>query len=76
MSDWISVEDELPKPWQTVIIKGLNYITTVNGICVGQYLTKYKCGKPRERNVWRNYLGGDTTIDGVTHWMPLPEPPK
>ena len=65
---WISVEDELPKRWrendkeQTLI----NYqiYSPEYGVDVGNYL------KPA--GVW--------TIMGlpvkVTHWMPLPEPPK
>ena len=76
MSEWVSVDERLPEPWQTVIIKCPNYRTTVNGICVGQYLTKYRCGKVRENPIWKNYLGGDTSIWNVTHWMPLPSPPN
>ena len=65
---WISVEDELPKRWrendkeQTLI----NYqiYSPEYGVDVGNYL------KPA--GVW--------VIMGlpvkVTHWMPLPEPPK
>lgn len=36
----------------------------------GAYLEICKCSE----GVWVNRFGSDYT--GVTHWMPLPEPPK
>lgn len=57
---WISVEEELPKELQTVII----YNGDVDAACYAygyfETIDQY------ETNV----------IDGVTHWMPLPEPPE
>ena len=66
---WISVEDELPKKWrendeeQTLV----NYqiYSPRYGVDIGNYV------KPAGRWV---IMG--LPVDNVTHWMPLPEPPK
>ncbi len=63
---WIPVTERLPEePLQTVIV--------TNGAesCVAVYSVVYDefavmCGKGRGQDKWF----------GVTHWMPLPEPPK
>jgi len=61
---WISVEDRLPEDQETVIIRGG---------------CGYYC---HDDEVWysaisKNHLGVDAEIQWpVTHWMPLPEPPK
>ena len=61
-SEWISVEDRLPER------EGKYLVYTVKGaIRFGEY---------------RSYLVGDSKFCGpqfdyyVTHWMPLPDPPK
>ena len=66
---WISVKDELPKKWcedgadRTLV----NYqiYSPRYGVDVGNYV------KPAGRWV---IMG--LPVDDVTHWMPLPEPPK
>ena len=69
MSEWISVKDAMP-------------------ISDGEYLTYSTGYKDRIRNVvsldwfavegrqvvWLNIRRGGSF--GITHWMPLPEPPK
>ena len=62
MGEWISVEDRLPEKGQVVLAFGKKSAST------GQYR-----GFERERKFWR-WKGN--TIRVVTHWMPLPEPPK
>ena len=69
MPKWISVQDELPKKWrendeeQTLI----NYqiYSPRYGVDIGNYV------KPAGRWV---IMG--LPVDDVTHWMPLPQPPK
>lgn len=60
--EWISVRDRLPEPGQRVI--------ATNGTVSGEaYLG----------DCWKRYygVGWQTAFDlPVTHWMPLPEPPK
>lgn len=62
MSEWISVEDGLPKDGEEVLI----YIGN-------QQLVAEKCKvfgfvDAMDREALR--------LDMITHWMPLPEPPK
>ena len=60
---WISVEDELPHY--------LDHVLCVNkyGIQMVGYLTDYKEGGFRCES-------GMDSCDYITHWMPLPTPPK
>lgn len=61
---WISVEDELPIDYEPVLaVVGGNHFAFV-GICLNK--TTWYC-------VIQNKA---TEIIGITHWMPLPPPPK
>lgn len=58
--EWISVETELPEIGQWV----LTYVPSIDMICRDQY---------------RHFEGinkNDFVYKGVSHWMPLPQPPK
>jgi hypothetical protein len=72
--NWISINDELPHWDQKVMVaakvKGLNYHSY--GFC---WLTKVINTKKGVKAEWTssdNY--GD--IESITHWTPMPEPPK
>lgn len=54
-SEWISVEDKLPKSWEIVLV-----CTKHNTIEMNMY----------------SAIGGWKRNAPVTHWMPLPNPPK
>lgn len=56
-SEWISVEDRLPKQWETVLV-----------FCDGIRSTDFISSTGR----WYEHIDHDS----VTHWMPLPNPPK
>lgn len=60
---WIPVTERLPEDGVNVL-----WIKRIDG---SQMIAKYE----KRRNVWTDghYYGG---MNGVTHWMPLPEPPK
>lgn len=60
--EWISVNDMLPNDGQTVV-------TTKNGI---YEIHEYE----NRRNGWIDSKGWFWSMATVTHWMPLPEPPK
>ena len=66
VQEWISVKDKLP-----------DYFTSVLVWCPGN-----KCIYAAYRNTRQEWYTFDDTIAGhvvvnmVTHWMPLPEPPK
>lgn len=64
---WISVEERLPEINQPVLICAF-------GRSVGEG-TYY--GHDGVHHVWKMYcVAGTYWDDEVTHWMPLPEPPK
>jgi hypothetical protein len=61
--EWISVKDRLPESNDThLIIAGVTKWYDV-------------CHYDLDRGVWYDCIDYDD-VDGVTHWMPLPEPPK
>lgn len=70
---WISVEERLPEPYQHVIVHV-------------RHTEKWR-GKAKPEDCWHVveedcWLGdgwdcnADEDIHEITHWMPLPEPPK
>ena len=61
---WISVEDELPIDYEPVLaVVGGNHFAFV-GICLN-------------KKTWYCEIQNKATeIIGITHWMPLPQPPK
>ena len=61
MSEWIRVEDRLPKPFQVVLV----YMPHVCR-CAG-YLNSNK-----------DWIVDRVDLSGirVTHWTPIPDPPK
>ena len=70
MSEWISVEVRLPdNNFQNVLFYGQGFDVLEGKVrgetCIGYY-----------RNGFRFDGKNESTVRGVTHWMPLPEPPK
>ena len=63
MSDWISVDERLPKS-QGLYLACKTYDDGDRLVTVAMY----------NRNFYSN--GFDWTINNITHWKPLPEPPK
>lgn len=61
-SGWISVKDRLPEEYVAVLI------WDGDNVCKAEYVTDYGWG-----GIPTN-MGLDRS--SVTHWMPLPEPPK
>lgn len=61
---WISVEDEFPIDYEPVLaVVGGNHFAFV-GICLN-------------KKTWYCEIQNKATeIIGITHWMPLPQPPK
>jgi len=65
MSEWISVKERMPDECSYVLCY-------VNDIVSGWVeLLKYE-----GRHVWVDAVNADEYEPIVTHWMPLPEPPK
>lgn len=57
---WISVEDRLPEEGQSVLVHYVDGWMPVAHLLNGKWYQS----------------GGETSWLSVTHWMPLPEPPK
>ena len=78
---WISVKDRLPDKDGKYLVfeKGsyANQIRTLQFAKDGRKVDKYDFHRGW-KNVWYRYDSewGHITIDSVTHWMPLPQPPK
>lgn len=65
---WIKIESELPKLNQIVIVFNKQYIQL--GFITDIYLDRFHQGETD----WVNEEYMD--LRDVTHWMPLPNPPK
>ena len=78
MSEWISVKDKLPNELDDVLIYGPNIVITK------AFLLKNIIDRVVHREVfykagWMisdSEEGNSIDSEHVTHWMPLPEPPK
>lgn len=67
MKDWISVEVQLPRYYQHVLIYFVGGLSDKKLMKVDHMIKNYNGQKE-----WRH-----TSSDAIiTHWMPLPEPPK
>ena len=62
--EWISVDDRLPEPWKQVLIYS-RYDFCESAFYIGV--------PGKWRVTWNHEM---LDADSVTHWMPLPEPPK
>ena len=67
MNKWINVNDKLPNKNEDVLVYHGEFIG--NLIDVYTYIGN---------NEWEDDYGywARTNDEGITHWMPLPEPPK
>ena len=66
MNGWISVEDGLPEEKQFVLVYGKNL-----------YPNKHDAGcMAVSWHIDYNYWFGFGRTGKITHWMPLPEPPR
>lgn len=66
MAEWISVKDRLPEDEKQVLVYDRIHKTCTIG--------NYK--KTEENDYWVAYQGESSIWYNITHWMPLPEPPK
>lgn len=69
MSEWISVKDRLPEYGKDVLVCDCNS---------RNYISVWSLEKDTDggTNYWEDCRGWWQSFDEVTHWMPLPEPPK
>ena len=69
VQEWISVKDRLPPPYTPVLTYRQSFGKNPPYTKVDQMVLLYGDDK-----VWTDDLGTWKTV--VTHWMPLPQPPK
>ena len=69
VQEWISVDDRLPEEGEYVlcVLKGFNYGGKIQ-VCKFVPADKFK-----DKPYFEHFRNG---FPSVTHWMPLPEPPK
>lgn len=62
--EWISINDRFPNNGEYVLVVGVENIVAES--CYS------------DKDFWHPYYGQEYTdrFTGITHWMPLPEPPK
>lgn len=72
---WISVEERMPEHDTDVLV-----LTAPGTLSLGQncVVAEYIHPRMEKSGVFINFYAGydDKNILAVTHWMPLPEPPK
>lgn len=69
MSEWISVEDELPKPDIIVALHGGDIENLGLKTTAGYYSSNYRCFEAIMES-------GEVELCEAEYWQPLPEPPK
>lgn len=69
VQEWISVDDRLPEEGEYVlcVLKGFNYGGKIQ-VCKFVPADKFK-----DKPYFENFRNG---FPSVTHWMPIPQPPK
>ena len=73
VQEWISVKDRLPKPYTRVIVRVNGY----KDILVGWYTETFKDSNNEKFDCWCiEYKLSERSMEPVTHWMPMPQPPK
>ena len=70
MSEWISVKDKLPEDREKVLI----FRKLDKEMHIARFNYKYACWFPADSDF--NGSCGYYNFSTVTHWQPLPEPPK
>lgn len=69
---WVSIEDSLPKPYSKVIL-----YTKYKAIAYGFFRGEYYEGKPLFSMTMSNNAENSWYEEvRITHWQPLPAPPK
>ena len=81
VQEWVSVDDRLPQEDGPYLVT-TNYFSKRHTINIRYFAkdgeTVHKYDLAGQKYVWYFYDGeyGYVPTDSVTHWMPLPQPPK
>jgi hypothetical protein len=71
VQEWISVKDRLPNPDEAVLVLAEYLYIKTNYY---EVWSLFKCQSGEI--IWVDKSGEGHNLTEVTHWMPLPEPPK
>jgi hypothetical protein len=72
MSKWISANNQLPKPGDYSVLAYFSKIGSIDMVHAEDYFADITNGiKDGKQQYTKWYIS-----QGVTHWMPLPEPPE
>ena len=69
VQEWISVSERLPKPWTPVLVYRPDMVSKILVAEHGGYCDEDDDG-------WQRYGKDLYNTPVITHWMPLPTPPK
>ena len=81
MSEWISVKDRLPELEGDFIVFGKPYANKGHAIALACFQDDGEWVEADDTFGWvfldkEIYASGFSELENVTHWQPLPEPPK
>ena len=76
--EWISVEDRLPKEYQEVLLKQIYNDDLMIGFVSGNGWVESCQNIDISGNAYVETVitTGKKSYDKITHWQPLPKPPK
>nr|UVX85278.1 MAG: Protein of unknown function (DUF551) [Bacteriophage sp.] len=72
MSQWIKCSERMPEETDDIIVVSDDIIVVSDGIVISGISYSRRDGFYMAALEYDD----DEPIDGVTHWMPLPEPPQ
>lgn len=74
-SPWISVEDDLPCNHSDLVLTYNNIsFSTKRVLVMTDIHTLFLCEMKKDNN--HGWIWNYSTKDKITHWMPIPKPPK
>jgi hypothetical protein len=77
MSNWISVKDRLPEKGISIMACAKYRITPERDFSYSMYVAWIENFGRENKPIWQySWCCGCFCGEDITHWMPLPEPPK
>jgi hypothetical protein len=67
--EWISVKDKLPSEGEDVLVWDGNY--GLDNLSASYEIAAYRSFKNES-----HFISGPYSLQNISHWMPLPSPPK
>lgn len=79
--EWIDCKDKMPEKFEVEHPAGYReskWVVVISSNWACPVVSKHQHGETNEGRQWSQWfdITGGYELQGVTHWMPLPEPPK